>query len=227
MVKVFVIDHRSIYRQGLVAVLEQSSALQVVGDAADIQSALGKIEELQPDIIVMELFTPYAGGVEDMSLLQEKHPGAKVIVLTNSQKKDDFLKAVKSGAKGYLLNNVEVGELVDSILLVASGSSVVYSTAVVRLLDEGEGSNRENKRGANVLSQREQEILQLIAQGASNKEIANDCYISLATVKAHLRKILEKLDVKNRAQAVAMARGNSFVDNTHNIGDAAARETGQ
>jgi DNA-binding NarL/FixJ family response regulator len=136
----------------------------------------------------------------------------KVLILTVSDKEDDLFTAIKAGAKGYLLKSVSLGELTDSIRLVANGEAIVSPSMAARLLEEFKqaGQDRADK-GLGELSLREREVLQLIANGASNKEIAAKLFISETTVKAHLRSILDKLHVKNRAQAAALAMAKGLV----------------
>src|SRR3990170_5196282 len=201
MVKLFFIDHHPVVRRGLAAMFpEGDPEFKVVGDEASLLEALDKIEELQPDIVIMDMFTP-GGDNEVVNLLQQKCPKVKVIILTDSDKKEDFFKAIRTGATGYLLKSLQLGELVDSIRLVATGSAIVYSSKAVELLDEAEEPKNGHKNGSHGgLSEREVEILKLVAGGASKKEIANNCYVSETTVKAHLRRISEKLTVKNRSE---------------------------
>ena len=205
MVKLFVIDFHPVVRRGLASMFpEGDPEFKVVGEASGVLEAVDKIEELQPDIVIMDMFTPGGDSGDAVNLLQQKCPKVKVIVLTDSNKKEDFFKAIRTGATGYLLKSLELNELVDSVRLVSRGSAIVYSSMAVKLLDETEETGNGHKNGGS-LSDREVEILKLVALGSSNKEIASHCYLSETTVKAHLRRISEKLVVKNRAQAVARA----------------------
>ncbi len=205
MIKIFLIDSRPVFRLGLGSILERNAEFQVVGGAASVQEAAAKIGEVLPDIVIMDASLPGDDGIDGISVLQQKYPQARVVVLTDSEKKEDFFQAIKAGAKGYLMKNLEVSELTDSLRLVAGGSAIVYSTLAVKLLNGQNGPNGRNSDGFSKLSNREKEVLGLVARGASNKEIALQCCVSQTTVKAHLRRILEKLEVRNRAQAVAKA----------------------
>ncbi len=201
-VKILVIDAHPIVRQGLTAVIEKYSEFQVVGDAANTREALAKIEEFQPDVAIIDVSIPNGEGIEAVTLLKQNYPQVKVLILTDSNNEDNFFKAIKAGVNGYLLKSVEPTELIESICLVASGSAVVYTPMAVRLFEQS--GRWTQKNGSNGLSQRETEILQLVAHGDSTKEIAAQCFVSETTVKAHLRRITEKLEAKNRAQAVAI-----------------------
>jgi DNA-binding NarL/FixJ family response regulator len=201
-IKIFVIDAHPIIRQGLTTILEQYTEFRIVGDADSSTEALAKIEGLQPDIVIIDAFVPGGEGSEAITRLKEKQPQLKVLILTDINSEDNFLKAIKAGANGYLLKSVEPTELIETICLVTRGSAVVYSPMVVKLFEQSMRGNGKN--GGNGLSHREVEILQLVAQGDSTKEIADQCFVSQTTVKAHLRRIAEKLEAKNRAQAVAI-----------------------
>jgi DNA-binding NarL/FixJ family response regulator len=201
MAKIFIVDELSVIRRGLASVLEAYAGYKVVGEASNIKEALPKIGEIKPDLIIIDVYRPGGGGTDAIALLQKKMPAAKVLVLTDSNDKESFISSIKAGAKAYLLKASELNEIIDSIRLVATGGAVVYSSKAAKMFDvPGEKAGIEDS-----LSAREKEVLRLVAKGQSNREIAAHCYISETTVKAHLRRISEKLDVKNRAQAVAIA----------------------
>ncbi len=204
MVNIFVIDSYTVHRYGLVSMLKEQPAFRVIGDATNPSQAVAKFGELQPDIVIMDIFMPGGEGVEVINLIRQKFPDIKVIIFTLSDKEEDFLKAMRAGARAYLLKSIETAELIESIHLVATGHAIVSPLMAFRLPAELGNTNTRNKQGLNGLSPREKEVLCLVAQGASNKEIAAQCYVSETTAKAHLRRILEKLNVRNRAQAAAM-----------------------
>ena len=214
VLKIFVIDCIQIVRIGLVSILKEHPEFQVVGDAADITEAIAKMEEVAPDIVLFEPFLPGAGGIEAIARLLERFPDVKVIVLTHSDKRVDFVRAMRTGARAYLLKSLEGDELTDSIRLVAGGRAVVYASRAAKLFDgpANPGNENEHTDKLDCLTDREKEILWLVSQGASNKEIAVQCYVSHTTIKAHLRRISEKLDVRNRTQAVAMALSRGYLN---------------
>jgi len=208
MIKVFLIDKHPVIRKGLAAVLEKSAGFQVVGDADNTQDALSQIKELKPDIVIMDALKSGGDNTEDITMILQKFGEAKVFVLTDSTREHDFLKAIGAGVRGYILKASEISQVIDAIRLVAADGAVVYSTKVAKLFDSTlQGTNRLDQ-----LSQREKEILNLVARGHGNKEVAKRCYISEATVKAHLRRITEKMDVKNRAEAVATAIEKGLIE---------------
>ncbi|MFC1864807.1 response regulator [Chloroflexota bacterium] len=205
MIKIFLIDNYTVFRYGLISMLEKHREFRIIGDAASTSEAMGKLVEFQPDVIIMDIFMPDGEGVEAITLVRQNLPNVKVVILTLSDKEDDFLKTIRAGARAYLLKSIGSTELIESVRLVATGHAIVSPMIAFKLPEEfGEG-NRLNKAGLNGLTSREKQVLQLVAQGASNKEIALTCFVSETTAKAHLRRILEKLHVRNRAQAAALA----------------------
>ena len=204
MANILVIDSYAVYRYGLTSMLKEQPEFRVIGDAANTSEAVAKLGELQPDIVIMDIFMPGGEGVEAVNLMRQKFPDVKVIVFTLSDKEEDFLRAMRAGARAYLLKSIETAELIESVHLVATGHAIVSPLMAFRLPEEFGNTNKQNRQGVNSLSPREKEVLCLVAQGASNKEIAVKCYVSQTTAKAHLRRILEKMNVRNRAQAAAM-----------------------
>lgn len=204
MAKVMVADDHPVFRQGLISLLKQYPDFEVVGEASNGQEAVVKAGKLKPDVIIMDVNMPGGDGIEATIALRQTLPSVRVLMLTVSEEGDNLFNAIKAGAGGYMLKNVALQELVDAVRRVASGEAIIAPTMAVKLLDEFRQGPRD-KKVKEVLSVRERDILQLIAGGASNKEVAVAFFISETTVKAHLRNILEKLHVKNRAHAVALA----------------------
>jgi len=206
MIKVLVVDDHPVFRHGLISVLEKLPDFQVVGQASNGVEAVVEAREHQPDVVTMDIRMAGGSGVESTAAIRQTLPQVKVLMLTVSDKDDDLFAAIKAGAKGYMLKSAELDELVEAIKLVARGEAIISPSMATRLLEEfrQSGGSRADT-GLDKLSRREREVLQLVAQGASNKEIALKLFISETTVKAHLRSILEKLHVKNRAEAVAKA----------------------
>ena len=159
----------------------------------------------------MDIRMPSSTGVATTIALQQALPQAKVLILTVSDSDEDLFAAIKAGARGYLLKSTSLIELVDSIRRVAKGEAIVSPTMAGRLLDEFKDTSREKVRELSDLSPREKDVLQLVSQGSSNKEIATQFFISETTVKAHLRSILEKLHARNRAEAVALAAAKGWL----------------
>lgn len=214
-VKVLVTDDHALVRRGIIAVLAGSDALQVVGEAVDGLEAIEKARELNPDVIVMDLNMPRCSGLEAIQALQTEMPQVCILVLTVSEMESDLFAAMKFGATGYLLKQVEPEDLIHAILYIAQGGVIVSPQMAAALL--GEFKNPTASTGEETaladadLSPREGEVLQLVAKGSTNKEIADVLFISENTVKTHMQSIMQKLHLANRSQAAAYAVGKGLV----------------
>ncbi len=210
-IRVLVVDDHTLFRRGIVAVLANQESLEVVGEASDGLEAIEKTREIVPDVILMDLNMPRCSGLEAIQALQVELPEINVLVLTVSEMEADLFAAMKFGARGYLLKNTEPEELLHAISHIAQGGVIVSPLMATKLLAEFKdlttGVERESVTEANNadLSPREEEVLQLVAQGATNRQIGNSLFISENTVKTHLRNIMEKLHLANRSQAAAYA----------------------
>jgi len=209
-VKVLVVDDHSLFRRGIAAVLAHQEGLEIVGEAADGLEAIEKARETAPNVILMDLNMPRCSGLEAIQALQAEMPQINILVLTVSEMETDLFAAVKFGATGYLLKKAEPEELISAILHIARGEVIVSPLMATKLLTEfkdltTEGEKESVKQTDADLSPREGDVLQLVAQGATNKEIADSLFISENTVKTHLRNIMEKLHLANRSQAAAYA----------------------
>lgn len=206
-VKVLVADDHPIVRRGIIDILSEQEELKVVGEARDGLEAVEKARKLAPDIVVMDLMMPNLSGLKATLLLQTEMPQLNVLILTISDKESDLFDAMKFGAKGYIVKNAEPDELVQAIIHTARGGVIVSPSMAAKLLSEFRARTEEelDEQSPSQLSKREEEVLQLVSQGASNKEIASSLSISENTVKTHLRNILEKLHLANRSQAAAYA----------------------
>ncbi|MFC1978098.1 response regulator [Chloroflexota bacterium] len=209
-IKVLVVDDHTLFRRGIAAVLAHQEGLEVVGEAADGLEAIEKAREIAPDVILMDLNMPRCSGLDAIQALQAEMPQINILVLTVSEMETDLFAAVKFGATGYLLKKAEPEELISAILHIAQGEVIVSPLMATKLLTEFKdltaGAERESVEKADAdLSPREGEVLQLVAQGATNKEIADSLFISENTVKTHLKNIMEKLHLANRSQAAAYA----------------------
>ena len=209
-IKILVVDDHTLFRRGINTVLANKEGIEVVGEAADGLEAIEKAREISPDVVLMDLNMPRCSGLEAIQALQAEMPQINVLVLTISETEADLFAAMKFGARGYLLKKTEPEELIHAIQHIAQGGVIVSPMMATKLLDEFKdltaGVKRETpeKVDAN-LSPREGEVLQLVAQGATNKEIAEALFISENTVKTHLRSIMETLHLANRSQAAAYA----------------------
>jgi NarL family two-component system response regulator LiaR len=206
MIRILIADDHAVVREGLRAFLELQDELTVVGEAGDGEEALVEAERLRPDVILMDLVMPRLDGVGAMRELRRRMPEVRVIVLTSFLDDDRLLPAVQAGAAGYLLKDVEPSELAHAVRAAHAGEALLNPAAAARLVQaiaDGQASAAAQERER--LTRREREVLELIAQGRSNKRIAFELGISEKTVKAHVGRLLAKLGVADRTQAALLA----------------------
>ena len=205
-IRVLVADDQPLVRSGFRMVLEKRPDLELVGEAEDGGQAIQLAAELDPDVILMDVRMPNLDGVEATRRLVESGTRAHILVLTTFDLDEYVYAAVQAGASGFLLKDVQPAELVDAIRVVAAGNSL-FGPAATRRLIEQFASVRGTPATATVeaLTEREREVLRLLAQGRSNAELANQLYLSEATVKTHVSAVLRKLGVRDRVQAVIAA----------------------
>ncbi len=202
--KVLVVDDHRLVREGLVSLLRLNPEIEVVGEASGGDEAVAKARSLKPEVVLMDISMPGMNGITATRLIKKDLPETKVIMLTMLDQEGYVYEAVKAGATGYLLKNTGMEELVKAIKEVHKGGATLHPEAQAQLLKEYvylAQSNRETYG----LSERELEILQLLGDGLSNKEISDRLFISIQTVKTHITHIFEKLGVKDRTEAVATA----------------------
>ncbi len=210
-IRVLIVDDHTLFRRGIAAVLSSQENLDVVGEASDGLEAIEKADTLSPEVILMDLNMPNCSGLEAIQALQANKPHIHVLVLTVSEMEADLFAAIKYGARGYLLKKAEPEELVQAIFGIAQGNVMISPLMATKLLNEFRdlSSGLERKpiedEDSKKLTPREGEVLQFVAQGSTNKEIADALFISENTVKTHLQNIMEKLHLANRSQAAAYA----------------------
>ncbi len=197
-IRVLIVDDHAVVREGLRAFLELQDRMEVIGEAGDGREAIEEAERLRPDVILMDLVMPRLDGVEAMRGLHEQVPAARVIVLTSFLDDERLLPALRAGAAGYLLKNVEPQELARAIRLADAGEAMIDPVVAARLVDAlVEVGGDEGPK----LTRREQEVLELIGRGLANKRIALELGIAEKTVKTHVSHVLAKLGVSDRTQA--------------------------
>jgi DNA-binding NarL/FixJ family response regulator len=202
-IRLVVVDDHALFRRGLVSLLDEMSEFQVVGEASNGQDALAVIESARPDIILLDINMPVLDGIQTLGAIRKLHPEQKVLMLTISQNDEDLIGAIVSGANGYVLKNTEPETLRSTILQVSVGNAVLSPEITAKVLQAVRRSQADRNRG--LLSEREVEVLKCLARGQTTAQIANVLFISENTVKTHIRHILEKMEVNNRAEAVARA----------------------
>jgi DNA-binding NarL/FixJ family response regulator len=205
--RLLVVDDHRIVRQGLCRVLGEHRDLDVVGEAADGYEAVDRARELQPDIVLMDIRMPNCDGLEATVTIRREVPAAKVVILTaHSSEPELIYRALQAGAVGYLPKSAGFDELVEAVRRVARGHSVVGTSSLTSLVNFIATRNEvvpEKPTPIQDLSEREKEVLQLVATGQSNRDIAEALCVSAATVRSHLHNILGKLRLTNRVQAAA------------------------
>lgn len=213
MIKVMLVDDQNLVRKGVRSLLELAEDIEVVAEAPDGAEAVRMIPEVEPDVVLLDMRMPGMNGVEVLRKLKEAGELPPTIILTTFDDEDLVLAGIRNGAKGYLLKDVSLEELVGAIKTVASGGSIVKPAVTERLLKGLEGLDNQFSAldRPDPLTERETEILRLMAGGYSNKEIANTLGVAEGTVKNHVSNILSKLGVRDRTRAVLKAFELGFV----------------
>ena len=201
MIRVLVVDDHAIVREGLRTFLSLQDGIEVIGEAADGREAIAAAQRLRPDVVLMDLVMPNVDGVQAMRSLRERVPEARVIVLTSFLEDDRLLPAIRAGAAGYLLKNVEPSELARAVRTADAGEALIDPAVAARLVDALASDHRPEQP----LTAREQDVLDLLARGYANKRIARELGIAEKTVKTHVSHVLAKLGVADRTQAALYA----------------------
>jgi DNA-binding NarL/FixJ family response regulator len=201
-IRVLVVDDHAVVREGLRTFLELQDGIEVAGEAGDGEEAVREAQRLRPDVVLMDLVMPRLDGVAAMGELRERVPGARVVVLTSFLDDERLLPAIRAGAAGYLLKNVQPRELARAVRLAAGGEALIDPAVAARLVDS---LVEDPRREEPALTPREREVLELIGRGFANKRIALELGISEKTVKAHVGHVLAKLGVSDRTQAALYA----------------------
>jgi DNA-binding NarL/FixJ family response regulator len=205
--RVLIVDDHALFRRGLQMVLKQEKDIEVVGEAGDGTEGVEKALELMPDVILMDVRMPKRSGIEATQQVKASLPHVKILMLTISDEEADLYDAIKAGASGYLLKEISIDEVADAIRSVWAGHSRISPSMAAKLLTEFAAMSEREKQQlpAPNLTDREMEVLKLVAQGLNNRDIAAQLFISENTVKNHIRNILEKLHLHSRMEAVVYA----------------------
>jgi DNA-binding NarL/FixJ family response regulator len=205
VIRVVIADDHAVVRHGLARLLSTFPGVELVGDAADGEVAVELCAERRPDVVLMDLEMPVVDGIEATRQIKEKHPEIAVVVLTSFSDRERILQALDAGAAGYLLKDVEPDELAKAIDAAARGEAPLDPKAARTLL-----SARQAAAPAEGLSEREREVLLMVAEGLANKQIARRLLISEKTVKAHLTSVFRQIGVTDRTQAALWAERNGL-----------------
>ena len=208
-IRIVVIDDHTLFRRGITALLARVPGFEVVGEAADGFDGIKAVVAHRPDVVLLDLHMPGISGIDAMQAILKQAPGTHIVMLTVSEEADDLMLALRAGALGYLLKNIDRDFLVESIRRAAEGDSVMSPEMTGKLL-------RELRTGAGApagpaLSPREREIVGCLARGASNKEIARELDVAESTVKIHVQHILRKLNLSSRVQVAVWAIESGIV----------------
>ena len=214
MIRVFIADDQALVRGGFRMILDAQPDMEVVGEAQDGKEALRMVAELRPDVILMDIRMPEMDGLETTRRIVIDENAPRVLMLTTFDMNEYVYEAMKSGASGFLLKDVKPEQLADAVRTVAAGDALLAPAITRRLIEE---FVRRPPPGTNAppeletLTERELEVLKLIAKGLSNEEIAKQLFVSMATVKTHITHILMKLQLRDRVQAVVLAYESGLV----------------
>jgi two-component system, NarL family, response regulator DegU len=210
-IKVLIADDHSLVRQGLRRYLDMADDIEVVGEAANGEEAIALVERASPDIVLLDIRMPEMDGLEAARKIRERFPNVGAIMLTAYDDRQFVVEAVRAGARGYVLKARDAEHLIQTVRLVAGGNMVIDPQLVVALAEELSQA-KERDRRAETLTAREIEVLQLLAFGHTNRDIAEKLFISPDTVKTHLEHIFEKLGASDRTAAVAEALRRRLIE---------------
>jgi DNA-binding NarL/FixJ family response regulator len=202
-IKVMVADDHSVIRAGLVSVLRSQSDMEVVAEAENGQQVIEKALKLKPDVIIIDIYMPFHSGLEATIMIKERLPETKIIIFTISENERDVFQSLRVGADGYILKETDVIEIPNVIRNVMKGRTMLSPLIATKLVNEF-----RNKSSETSLSTREAEVMELLAKGLKNNQIAEQLFISEATVRTYINRLLNKLHLKNRSEAIAFGYQN-------------------
>jgi DNA-binding NarL/FixJ family response regulator len=216
-IRVVVVDDQELFRRGLVMLIAAEPDIEIVGEGSDGEEAAELAVSTVPDVILLDVRMPKRSGIEACITIKELAPAVKIIMLTMSDEETDLYDAIKNGASGYLLKDSSIDQVSQAVRVVADGQSLISPAMAAKLLEEFKaisGSDARPVGSLPKLTDRELEVLNLVARGLNNREIAEKLFISENTVKNHVRNILEKLQLHSRVEAVMYAVREKLLDLT-------------
>ncbi|RQW29682.1 DNA-binding response regulator [Rhodobacteraceae bacterium CH30] len=216
-IRILLIDDHTLFRSGIRLLLQRQSDFDIVGEAADGIEGIKRAQALRPDVILLDLNMPGLSGLDTLQLLMQDLPELAVLVLTVSEEAEELGQALQKGARGYLLKNIEADTLTDAVRSVAAGKTVIAQDMTAKLVAQFRSQSREPVQAPapsvaehDKLTPREREIVQCLARGESNKEIARHLDVAESTVKIHVQNVLKKLGLSSRVQVAVYAVGHGL-----------------
>jgi DNA-binding NarL/FixJ family response regulator len=218
-IRALIVDDHALFRRGLEMVLAAEDDIELVGEACDGTEAVQKAGESLPDIVLMDIRMPKSSGIQACRAMKEVAPSAKIVMLTISDEEEDLFEAIRAGASGYLLKDIPLDEVADVVRAVHGGQSLINPSMAAKLLTEfatlakrDADEQQVEQVPAPKLTDREMQVLKLVAKGMNNRDIAKELFISENTVKNHVRNILEKLQIHSRMEAVMFAVREKLIE---------------
>jgi DNA-binding NarL/FixJ family response regulator len=208
VIRLLVTDDHAVVREGIISALDSEPDIEIVAQACDGREAITKAVQLRPDVIIMDISMPRCGGLEATSALAHQLPETKILILTVSEREEDLFQAVRFGARGYLLKSTPIEEIKLAVRQIASGEAILSPHIAARILDE----LRSEPKPEAQLSSREMEVLKLVGAGLTNREIAERLVVAPDTVKTYLQRIMHKLHLGNRAEAIIYALKRGLIE---------------
>jgi two-component system nitrate/nitrite response regulator NarL len=209
--KLVIVDDHVLFREGLASIIRSEPDIEIVGMAGTVREAVDLSVSVKPEIILMDFSLPDGNGADATRLILDHQPECKIVFLTMSEEDDDLFEAVRSGAKGYLLKNMQPQKLVVALRSVQKGESALSRSMTLRLMEELSRTKKTEYPPETTLTHRELDVLRALASGLSNQEIADRLVISENTVKYHVHSILGKLGLKDRKEVANYAREHGFI----------------
>lgn len=217
-IRTLIVDDHALFRRGLEIVLVTEPDIEVVGEASDGAEAVAKAGESLPDVVLMDIKMPRSSGIEACRAIKDIAPSARIIILTMSDEEEDLFDAIKAGATGYLLKDIPLDQVAEAVRSVHGGQPLISPSMAGKLLTEFASLARRDDEEppqqvpAPKLTDREMQVLKLVARGMNNRDIAKELFISDNTVKNHVRNILEKLQIHSRMEAVMVAVREKLIE---------------
>ncbi len=211
-IRVLIVDDHSMFREGISALLKSYDDVEMVGEAADGREAIEKVHQLTPQVVLMDITMPVMNGLEATRRIHKESPNTRVLALTQHEDSEYILSMLRAGAKGYVSKTATGAELVSAIRTVHKGESFLYPSAATTLVEEYLTRVKGEKNGYERLTDKEREILQLVAEGRTNREIADRLFISVKTVLRHRTNIMDKLGFHNRTELIKYAISKGLIE---------------